>query len=160
MQLDAWLMVMVIMDLAPFVWCLLMTLRFAIMQRQRNSSFEDSTDDGDVSSNDTAHLSLFETMPSTLMETAELLSLTMKKWSPAYQLNEMIMRRVDGCIFGHASCCKFVLRKLWSSYFSKLCFCNQAYFVICYLYFLFFSVLTNVFYHPNSHCFSSLTALS
>ena len=98
-------MVMAIMDLAPFAWCLFMTLRFSIIQRRQSSSLEDSND-SDVSPSN--HSTSLGTMPHTLMETAELLSLTMKKWSPAYQLNEMIMRRVDGCIFGHASCRKFI----------------------------------------------------
>ncbi len=104
-------MVMVIMDLTPLAWCLFMALRNIVINRLRSSSI------GASQSNMTPHNNSFNhtdsnplrTIPDSLIETAELLSLTMREWSPAYQLNEIIMKYVDGCIFGHASCCKFIL---------------------------------------------------
>ena len=110
-QLDSWLMVMVIMDLTPLAWCLFMTVRNIIIDRLRRSYIEDTQNNLTPSNYSTniTHSNPLRTIPHSLIETAELLSLTMRRWSPAYQLNEIIMKHVDGCIFGHASCCKFVI---------------------------------------------------
>ena len=103
-------MVMVIMDLAPLAWCLFITLRNIIIDRLERSYIEDaqSTVIHSEHSGNNAQLQPRRSMQLSFIETAEILSSTMKKWSPAYQLNEIIMKHVDGCIFGHASCCKFI----------------------------------------------------
>lgn len=105
-QLDSWLMVMVFMDLSPIVWCILCSFHDSVAQRFQRSTTENSHRDEselNTNSNESTQLNSLRIVPSTFMQTAELLSLTMKKWSPAYQLNEMIMKHVDGCIFSHAS---------------------------------------------------------
>ena len=115
-QLDSWLMVMVFMDLSPIVWCILCSVHDSIAQRFQRSTTENSYQDESelhTNSNESTQLNSLRIVPSTFMQTAELLSLTMKKWSPAYQLNEMIMKHVDGCIFSHASWRKFIIHIFW-----------------------------------------------
>ena len=96
-------MVMVIMDIAPLAWCISMYLRSVFSERLPTSSSETSLSNR-RNSNNLPNSS--RTVSFTLVEVAEILSVTMKKWSPAYQLNEMIMRRCDGCLLGHAAWCK------------------------------------------------------
>ena len=96
-------MVMVIMDIAPLAWCISMYLRSVFSQRLPSSSSETSLSNR-RNSNNLPNSS--RTVSFTPVEVAEILSVTMKKWSPAYQLNEMIMRRCDGCLLGHAAWCK------------------------------------------------------
>merc|ERR1719414_1111595 len=86
-QLDSWLMVMVIMDIAPLAWCISMYLRSVFSERLPTSSSETSLSNR-RNSNNLPNSS--RTMSFTFVEVAEILSVTMKKWSPAYQLNEMI----------------------------------------------------------------------
>ena len=101
-------MVMVIMDLTPLAWCLFMIIRSTIIDRSYIEDTQNNLTPSNYSTNIT-HSNPLRTIPRSLIETAELLSLTMRRWSPAYQLNEIIMKHVDGCIFGHASCCKFII---------------------------------------------------
>ena len=100
-QLDSWLMVMVIMDIAPLAWCVFMYIRTVVTE-----SFSSNRSNSRSLTNSSRPVSY------TLIEVAEILSLTMKKWSPAYQLNELIMKHVDGCLIGHASCCKLLNFKI------------------------------------------------
>lgn len=105
------------MDLAPLAWCVVRTLRSTVIRRVQRSTLVESyrlirNIAGSDSSNNLTEIthSHQSTTPNTLMEAAEFMASTMKKWSPAYQLNEIIMRHVDGCIFGHASYCKFAFQ--------------------------------------------------
>ena len=121
-QLDSWLMVMVFMDLSPIVWCILCSVHDSIAQRFQRSTTENSYQDESelhTNSNESTQLNSLRIVPSTFMQTAELLSLTMKKWSPAYQLNEMIMKHVDGCIFSHASWRKFIIHIFWLNWYIR-----------------------------------------
>ena len=104
-QLDSWLIVMVIMDIAPLAWCVSMYCRSVFIERSSISLQGNSVSNRRNSNNLTNSSS---SMSFTLVEVAEILSITMKKWSPAYQLNEMIMRHVDGCLLGHAAWCKYI----------------------------------------------------
>ena len=124
-QLDFWLTIMVLMDLAPLAWCLVRALRHITFGNQppTHSSAEligphrsnDPQPNGSSAYllNQSNHYHAVEDFPSVLTsdamtEAAEFVSATMKNWSPAYQLNEMIMQKVDGCIFSHASLCKYL----------------------------------------------------
>ena len=111
---------MVFMDLSPIVWCILCSIHDSFAQRFQRSTTENSYQDEselNTNSNESTQLNSLRIVPSTFMQTAELLSLTMKKWSPAYQLNEMIMKHVDGCIFSHASWRKFMIHILWFNWY-------------------------------------------
>lgn len=96
---------MVIMDIAPLAWCIFMYIRSVFSERLPTSSSETSLTNR-RNSNNLPNSS--RTVSFTLVEVAEILSVTMKKWSPAYQLNEIIMRRCDGCLLGHAAWCKLI----------------------------------------------------
>ena len=116
-------MVMVFMDLSPIVWCILCSFHDSVAQRFQRSTTENSHRDEselNTNSNESTQLNSLRIVPSTFMQTAELLSLTMKKWSPAYQLNEMIMKHVDGCIFSHASWRKFMIHNFWLNWYKLL----------------------------------------
>ena len=107
-QLDSWLIVMVIMDIAPLAWCVFMYCRSVFIERSSISLQGNSVSNRRNSNNLT---NSYSSLSFTLVEVAEILSITMKKWSPAYQLNEMIMRHVDGCLLGHAAWCKYIWNK-------------------------------------------------
>ena len=112
---------MVIMDIAPLAWCISMYIRSVFSERLPTFSSETSLTNR-RNSNNLPNSS--RTVSFTLVEVAEILSVTMKKWSPAYQLNEMIMRRCDGCLLGHAAWCKLIdfTRYIELVYVKKYCF--------------------------------------
>ena len=107
-------MVMAMMDLAPLAWCCCRALRYILLGTAQTATVTESLrptpNNHEVALSNTLSEDMHSTnistsAPDVLVEAAEFIASTMKKWSPAYQLNELIMRRVDGCIFSHASFC-------------------------------------------------------
>ena len=136
---------MVFMDLSPIVWCILCSFHDSIAQRFQRSTTENSHQDEselNTNSNETTQLNSLRIVPSTFMQTAELLSLTMKKWSPAYQLNEMIMKHVDGCVFSHASWRKFIIHIFWLNWYELLFILDRMLNIIVTLFLFLVYILT------------------
>ena len=82
-------MVMVMMDLAPLAWCVVRTLRSTVIRRVQRSTLVESyrlirnitSSDSSTNSTEVTHSpQSTTTTPNTLMEAAEFMASTMKKY--------------------------------------------------------------------------------